>query len=68
MDETEEDVEAEGGYKLNKKGFRLEKEKKKNNKFFIIVCHIHDRRNLIYKYNSLIYRYSVYVRLKELKR
>lgn len=30
MDETEEDVEEKGGYKLNKKGFRLEKEKKKN--------------------------------------
>lgn len=28
MDETEEDVEEKGGYKLNKKGFRLEKEKK----------------------------------------
>lgn len=29
MDETEEDVEEKGGYKLNKKGFRLEKEKKR---------------------------------------
>lgn len=29
MDETEEDVEEKGGYKLNKKGFRLEKEKEK---------------------------------------